>query len=158
MIEYIPQALSSLGAATNIISNLLSLRDFSKHASQLTELQRHIIQANSMIISEQQNYSLLTAKIQELEKETMRLKDWSAEKQNYTRKQITKGVFAYVENNFVGNFEEAHKLCCNCFEKTIKSTLQQDSTPRTMWKLHLVCPNGCPPLVFEQPLFDEPRR
>lgn len=150
MIEYVSQALSSLSAATKIIYSLLSLRDISKYAAQLTELQGHIIKANSMIISEQEANSLLKARICELEKEAMRLKDWSVEKENYTRKQISDGIFAYVENDFMSNLEGAHKLCCNCFDKTIKSTLQQGSEFKTGrgLVLTLVCPNGCPKLEF----------
>ena len=150
MIEYLPQALSSLGAATNIISNLLSLRDFSKHAAQLTELQTYIIKANSMIISEQNEHSLLSAKIQELEKENMHLKDWGAEKEKYERRQIATGVFAYVEKNLMDNLENTHKLCCNCFDKTIKSTLQQQWTHSRPFMRLLICPNGCPTLEFDQ--------
>lgn len=101
-----------------------------------------------MIISEQQDHSLLTTKINELEKECMRLKDWSAEKENYKREQIATGVFAYIEKNYMGKLENAHKLCCNCFDKTIKSTLQEDATPRAHWIRHLICPNGCPNLII----------
>ncbi len=96
MIEYMPAALSSLSAASNIISGLIKLRDFSQYAATFTDLQSHIIQANSHIISEQQAHSLLTTKVQELEKECMRLKDWSAEKDQYERRQIAPGVFAYI--------------------------------------------------------------
>ncbi len=150
MLEYLPQALSSLGAATNIISTLLSLRDFSQYAGTFTELQSHIIKANSFIISEQHEHFLLTAKIQELEKETMRLKDWSAEKEKYSRQQIALGVFAYVENNSVNNFIEVHKLCCNCFDKTIPSTLQYQWQNKRPFFHMLICPNGCPPLIFQE--------
>ena len=148
MIEYLPQALASLSSATGIISSLLSLRDFSKYATQLTDLQRHIIQANSLIISEQATHALLSTKIHELEKEIMRLKDWSAEKEKYGRTQISKGVFAYIERDYVGSLEEAHKMCCNCFDKTIKSTLQQKRKVGQGWQHILVCPNGCPSLEF----------
>ena len=146
MIEYLPQAISSLSAAKNIISALLELRDFNKLSSTVAEINNHIIKAQNLIFTEQEQRSLLTAKIQALEKECMRLKDWSAEKEQYSRKQIAVGIFAYVENNHVGNTESAHKLCCNCFYKNIKSTLQQSREPERM--IGLVCPNGCPKLVF----------
>lgn len=148
MLEYLPQALSSLGIATNILSSFLKLRDFTKHASDIAQLQSHIIQANSLIISAQNEHSSLTAKIQELEQECMRLKDWSAEKEHYSRQQIAHGVFAYIEKKFVGRFGAAHKLCCNCFDKTIKSTLQQGQKQTHMRMTTLVCPNGCPELQF----------
>lgn len=149
MIEYLPQAMASLNAASKMISALVEMRDFAKYATQLNELHSHIIKANTTIIAEQQSHLALTAKIQELEKECVRLKDWSAEKERYSRKQIANGIFAYLENDFVGNFQEAHKLCCNCFHKSIPSTLQQESAQfESMYRL-LVCPNGCPPLKFK---------
>ena len=151
MIESIPAALTSLSAASNIISGLLKLRDFSQYAATFTELQSHIIQANSHIISEQQSHSILTAKVQELEQECMRLKNWAEdEKQAYSRKQIATGVFAYVENNFVGKFENAHKLCCNFFTKAIPSTLQQEYKVTDGWHYFLACQNRCPSLVFRR--------
>ena len=148
MIEHLPQAMASLNAASTLISSLVGLRDFAKYATQLNELHGHIIKANTTIITEQQNHLALTAKIQELEKECMRLKNWSAEKERYARKQIANGVFAYLENDFMGNLQEAHKLCCNCFDKTIPSTLQQRQVNERGWHYHLICPNGCPSLEF----------
>jgi hypothetical protein len=147
MIEYMPAALSSLSTASNIISGLIKLRDFSKHAAELTELQSHIIQANGHIISEQQAHSALTAKIEELEKEVVRLKNWDAERQKYSRREIATGVFAYVENDFVGKLQNAHKFCCNCFDNYKKSTLQHFHIDVGR-KIGLSCHNRCPDLVF----------
>lgn len=149
MVEYLPQAMASLNAASPMISSLIGLRDFAKYATQLNELHGHIIKANTTIISEQQSHFALTAKIQELEKECMRLKDWSAKKEGYTRKQISDGVFAYVENNSVAPLKERHKMCCDCFDKTIPSTLQQFNIPEGRY-IGLSCHNGCPSLKFRQ--------
>lgn len=146
MIEYLPQALSSLSAAYNIAESLLKLRDLAQINSKVVELTDSIIAAQEKVISAQSERSALTAKIQELAKECVRLQDWTAEKDRYSRKQIADGIFAYVENAAVGNTESAHKLCCNCFDKTAKSTLQQTREPSRM--VGLVCPNGCPKLVF----------
>ncbi|ABQ26446.1 hypothetical protein [Geotalea uraniireducens] len=148
MIEHLPQAMASLNAASTMISSLIGLRDFAKYATQLNELHGHIIKANTTIISEQQSHFALSAKIQELEKECMRLKDWSAEKERYSRQQIADGVFAYVENEPVAPLQEKHKLCCDCFDKNIKSTLQQKQIIDRGWHLQLTCSNGCQPLVF----------
>jgi len=148
MIEHLPQAMASLNAASQVISSLIGLRDFAKHATQLNELNGNIIKANSIIISEQQSHLALTAKIQELEKECMRLKDWNAEKERYSRKQISEGVFAYLENEPVIPLQETHKLCCNCFDKGTKSTLQQKKVIERGHFYHLICSNGCQPLIF----------
>ena len=148
MIEHLPQAMASLNTASQVISSLIGLRDFAKHATQLNELHSNIIKANSIIISEQQAHLALTAKIEELEKECMRLKNWSADKERYARKQVAYGVFAYLENESMERLEESHKLCCNCFDNTIQSTLQQQYTRQDNYTL--VCPKGCPPLKFRR--------
>lgn len=147
MIESVPAALSSLSAASNIISGLIKLRDFTKHAATLSDLQSCIVEANSHIIAEQQAHSALSAKIDELEKETMRLKNWDAEREKYTRREIATGVFAYVDNGIMEKLENAHKYCCNCFDNYKKSTLQQFHIDVGR-KTGLSCHNGCPDLVF----------
>ena len=119
---------------------------FAKYATQLNELHGHIIKACTTIIAEQQSHFALTAKIQELENECVRLKNWSTEKERYSRQQIASGIFAYLENDRVGCTQESHKLCCNCFDNTIHSTLQQQYTRAENYSL--VCPKGCPPLKF----------
>jgi len=65
----------------------------------------------------------------DLEQECVRLRDWSAEKQRYRRTEIATGVFAYIENDFVGKLQNAHKYCCDCFDKQKQSTLQQYGIP-----------------------------
>jgi hypothetical protein len=148
MLEYLSQAITSLTAAKNIATTLLELRDFDKLTTATIELKGHLVQTYDHIISEKERVLTLQAKISELEKECIRLKDWSTEKEQYTRKQIANGVFAYIENNFKGDFQGAHKLCCNCFNKTVKSTLQQGIKRTHIRLITLVCPNGCPELEF----------
>lgn len=146
MFEYLPQAMSSLAAASNITKAMLELRDFQQLNSKVIELQQVIISAQQQVLSGQGEQTTLAAKIQELENECVRLKDWSAERARYTRREIGEGVFAYVANNSVCTLQSAHKLCCNCFDKAIPSTLQQSSEPQRM--LGLTCQNGCPKVVF----------
>ena len=151
MFEYIPLAISSITTAKNIATTILELRDFDKIATATMELKGCLIQTYDFIISEKDRSLTLQTRISELEKECNRLKDWSTEKEKYSRMEIATGVFAYIENNFVGNTENAHKYCCNCFDKTIKSTLQQGDIIKSSFGLRkLVCPNGCPPLELRK--------
>ncbi len=57
-MKYIPAAFSSSSDASNIVSGLIKLRDFSQNSSTFAELQSHIIQANNHIIAKQQAHSL----------------------------------------------------------------------------------------------------
>jgi hypothetical protein len=136
--------LASAGAA------IANASDAAQRNAQLIEFQKVVIQLQSSAASIQvQNSSLLRDK-DALEKEIVRLKDWSAEREKYELKEVATGVFARVEKGYVGSMQSAHKLCCNCFEKAIPSTLQsnQISDPRLGHQVKLACPNGCPPVVF----------
>jgi len=135
MFEHLPQAIVSLSAASNIAKSMLELRDFTQINSKVIELQREIISAQDKVLSSQREQDLLIAKIQELEKECTRLKDWSVEKEDYLLKEIASGVFAYIEKNYEGSLQSANKLCANCFEQRTKSILQYES----LGKL-LMCP------------------
>lgn len=146
MIEHLPQALSHLSTAAGVIKTLYELRDFNQLNAKLAELYPSIIAAQQDLMAANVQNSALMARANDLEQECMRLKDWKSERERYTLKQIGEGVFAYVANDAGGDTQAAHKLCCNCFDKTIKSTLQQRREERHM--IGLVCSNGCPPLIF----------
>lgn len=147
MIEYIPLAISSLTAAKNLVSTILELRDFDKITSATMELKGYLIQTYDHIISEKERVLSLQERISELENECNRLKDWSAEKEKYTRRQIALGVFAEMAKDYDGLLREAHKFCCNCFEKNMPATLQRNQNKSSYF---LACPNGCPPLEFRE--------
>lgn len=147
MLEYLPSAISSLRAAKDIITTIQELRDFDKIMIATTELKERLIETIDGVLAGREQLLALQTKISDLEKECNRLKDWSAEKEKYSLRQITSGNFAYIENDFKGKLKDARKLCCNCFDKTIKSTLQRRDI-REGRKISLICPNGCPELIF----------
>jgi hypothetical protein len=147
MIEYLPQALSCLDTALTIGRSLIGIRDTVKRQDELVKFNNAIVEVQTKIISAQRNESALLTEVDELKKEIMRLKDWSASKAHYSCKQVGEGVSAYVQNEAVQSFETARKLCCNCFDnKQLMSTLQQSREPGRM--KGLACPNGCPKIVF----------
>ena len=153
MIEYLPQALSSLNSALSIfktVGDALKLTSNTAKAQEsIVEATSTLLDAKTKIISAQEELSSISSEIDKLKQECMRLKDWKAERKRYTRMQIAPGVFAYIENNFMEHVEGAHKYCCNCFDKAIKSTLQQGQRQTHMRVTTLVCPNGCPELQFD---------
>ncbi len=149
MIEHLPQALLSLSAALTISKSLINIRDTTKFQDALIQFNTAIIDAQSKIIASQGVQSTLMAKIDELEKECMRLKNWEAKREKYSREEIASGVFAYIENSFVGNFENAHKYCCNCFDSFHESTLNQASMLARSQKI-LSCHNKCPDMIFSE--------
>jgi hypothetical protein len=138
-VNEIAALLTSFSQLQRIAKNLLGLRDKAKLNEKVIELQSVIITAQSQTMSIQQNSTALEARIRELEAECMRLKDWSAEKQNYSYRAIARGVFAYVQKQVVSNFQQAHKYCCNCFDQGEKSLLQETMRPYES-TYRLICP------------------
>jgi hypothetical protein len=147
MIPYFNLALTSLNTAMGLGKTLLDIRDFAKAQETLIDFNKAIIDAQSQIMMAQNEQSALKQQIDELKQECVRLKDWSSERQKYSRKEIAPGAFAYIENDFVGRLQNAHKLCCNCFDQQKKSTLQQNDVIGTRYSA-LSCHNGCPELKF----------
>lgn len=153
MIEHLPQALSSLQSALTLGKALIGLKNSDEANTKLKEFTNAIIEANCRIIESQKIQSALFTEINKFKQECMRLNDWNTnDKNQYIRMQIAAGVFAYIENDSVKHFQDTHKYCCNCFDKTIKSTLQQSvkAIPGFTRVKALVCPNGCPDLEFRE--------
>ena len=147
MIEYLPAALTSLSTALEIGKGVSAIRDGQKLQEAVMQFNSAIIDAQSKIMSAQTEQSSLARKVDELEKECVRLKNWDAEREQYSRKMIAHGVFAYVQNDVVNNFQDAHKYCCNCFDNYHKSTLQQSIIEKGRRK-QLTCPKGCTEIIF----------
>lgn len=147
MIEYLGQAITSLSAATSIAKTIIGLRDENLLNAKLIELQQCIIDAQQKILSGQTEQSAAVKKMESLEAEIARLKDWTSERQNYDLKQIGHSVFVYIPRDFTGRYHDAQKFCVNCFAKGIKSLLQNVVRP-TGRNVHLICQNGCAELTF----------
>jgi len=147
MIEHLPLALSSLSTALDIGKSLVGIRDTAKLQDEIVKFNSIIIGAQSEIMASQNEQASMVRKIGELEKECMRLSDWEAERKRYARKEVATGVFVYIENDYVGKFENAHKYCCNCLDNYKKSTLQQFNITEGR-KIWLSCHNKCPDLIF----------
>ncbi len=79
----------------------------------------------------------------------MRLKDWSTEKNQYEIRQMSTSAFACPTHNYVEKAKYVYKLCHNCFNNAIKSTLQQGEKKTYKRIKILKCPDGgCPDLEF----------
>jgi hypothetical protein len=144
--------LTSFSHLQNIAKALLNLRDFEKLNATVIELQGIIITAQQQAIAIQQSHAALETKTHNLEAECMSLKEWRAEKQKYTCREIAIGRFAYVENGIVDNFQSAHKYCPNCFDEGKKSLLQQ---PDELYFVKgLNCPGCKTKLQFSHYLFE----
>lgn len=124
--------------------------DATKRNALLIDFQQATISAFGQLAALQMENARLQSEKLAAEQECMRLKDWSADKVGYSTRQVADGVFAEVKNDHSGDLQAAHKLCTNCFSKSVKSLLQQsvEMPARGGRGLSLSCPNGCPKLNF----------
>lgn len=147
MVSEFQQAMLSLNAAVTIGKVVIDLRDYEKSQLQIIKFNDAVIDAQLKIVDIQNHNSTLVSRISELEKKCTQLENHATKEEQYSRKLISTGSFAYIQNDFVGNFKDAHKFCCNCFEKGEYITL---SEIKMAGKINLLCSNKCSPLQFKR--------
>ena len=121
----------SAKAALQIAQGISSLKSETAVNAAVIDIQRHTLDA-------QQALSASLDRIGELEKEVMRLKDWSAEKECYELADTGQGSLAYRLKEGVQPPQPAHWICPHCYQKGEKSILNHE----TLWVGHaetLVC-------------------
>ncbi|HYD35906.1 MAG TPA: hypothetical protein VD999_07650 [Vitreimonas sp.] len=126
MLQELIMAAQSVSALSTLLKSANGLSNYNEIVAAVSEVNAKLLAANSMALSLQSEKSSLSAEINKLKEEVVHLKNWDAEREKYTLQAVGPGIFAYVQKGFVGNFEEAHKLCANCFDQYIKSTLQSE--------------------------------
>jgi len=120
----ITEGIKALKKAKNIIEDLIKARDFIKHKELLKGLLTDVISAQTVTLQLQEEHSTLIATIDDLEKEIVRLKDWSTERERYRLQEVAPEVFAYVLDESMGHGEPIHLLCCNCYDNGQKGRFQ----------------------------------
>lgn len=136
MIEYFQLAYNSGKAALDIAKGIHALGSEVERNNAVVEIQRLVLDGNANLLTAQQSYAAALKRIDDLEKEIMHLKDWTAEKQNYQLKAIDPSGFAYMRKPELETGEPPHWLCTNCFEQAQKSILQLKNVSGPMATYH----------------------
>ena len=150
MLQELTIAAQSVTALGTLLKSANTLSNYNEIVTAVSEVSAKLMAANTVASIAQEKQAALSTEINILEQEIMRLKNWEAERNKYKRREISRGVFAYVESEFVGNMESAHKFCCTCFENTIISTLQSvhAHNNRIGNCFEVVCQKGCATIQF----------
>jgi len=114
-------------AAFQIAQGMSALKTEAAINGAIIELQRHTVDA-------QRGLSASLETIGELEKEIVRLENWSAEKERYKLKAISPRAYAYTIKPGIEGGDDPHWLCQPCFDSSHKSVLQ--------WAGKTVSPSG----------------
>lgn len=109
-------------AAFDIAKGVGALKTEAAVNGAIIEIQRHVVEA-------QQGLSASLRTIEDLEKEILRLKDWSAEKQSYELADTGQGSLAYKLKEGLELPQPSHWICPQCYEDGKKSILKHETLP-----------------------------
>ena len=134
-IASISAAVGSLKATSDIFKSLLGLKISSEAMSQIIDLQRIVFEAQTNALGAQSDYLALVQSKADLEQEIVRLKDWSAERENYKLTDLGRGSTAYALKVTMHPAQEPHWLCTNCYQNHKKAILQPQGNieGETVW-------------------------
>ena len=124
MIAEFSSAVGGLKAASDILKGMAAFKTESERAQAVIEVQRAILDIQSAAILLQQENALLTDTIGQLKKEAASGEEWLSEMKRYSLREISRGVFAYLNTDGMPSGEPAHWLCAKCLGKKEKSFLQ----------------------------------
>ena len=144
------EAFKSLTEIVLSISRLVrDLGDAGNTDPQLGEMSGKVVEMNTLVIdiqakalSLQDEVASQRQRIRELEEELVRAKDHREDLERYVKIEVGGEAFVYALKKGMEKAEPPHWLCCTCYEKGQKSTLQKWGTPMyypndTAWD----CPN-----------------
>lgn len=129
MIAEIQAGYAGTKAALDIAKGVLSLKSETDRNQAVIEIQRHVMEAHRALFAAEQEYAVSLKRIDALEAEIARMKDWSGEMGRYEARNVSRGAMVYMLKMGMENGEEPHWLCANCFTDRRKSFLQPKGGP-----------------------------
>lgn len=124
-------AIGGLKTALDIVKGLKSTADAVAINDAKIGLQGAIIDAQQGLMTAQEAQSAHLARIDKLEQDIVRLKNWAAEQKRYELSAIGGAAFAYILKDGMENGEPPHWLCQTCFQSGHKHILQFVKTVQT---------------------------
>jgi len=115
-------------AALDIVKGIFALKSEVDRNQAVIDIQRHVLDAQRALGDAEREYAASAKRIEALEQEIVRMKDWSGEMERYEARDVWHGAMAYVMKHGMENGEEPHYLCANCFINKRKSFLQLKGT------------------------------
>lgn len=125
MYAELTAAMASLKVAGELALAAVSAQQRAKVQEALTEVNERLHKTSAAALASLEQVTTLRGRVQELEAENRRLRDWETEAQRYALREVAKGVFAYLEKDNVQPPQAAVKLCPTCYQRREKSVLQQ---------------------------------
>ena len=138
MIAEIHAGYTSAKAAVEIVKGIQALKSETAINQAVIDIQRLLLETQTSIMSANDLYSASLKRVEGLEAEIARLKDWSIEKQDYVLADTGQGSLAYKYLEGVESGYPPHWICPQCCEDGKKSILKHEVLPVGRTKT-LVC-------------------
>ncbi len=116
--------VSEVVAGLNIFKSMMEMAKGLKDVNDATVRNAVAIELQEKILTAQQSQNTLLERIGELEKALAQFETWETEKKRYHLYDFGGDTFAYILKEGMENGEPSHRLCANCFQKGLKSILQ----------------------------------
>lgn len=120
----ITSALGGIKAATDMVKGLYSLKNEADINQAVINIQRTLLEAQSLAMQDRERQMELLSRIDELERKIADIENKNSDRNRYKLTEFPTGRFAYVLDEENGNGEPVHKLCVKCWEDGQKSVLQ----------------------------------
>jgi len=120
-ISLVTGAVTAIQAARTLGSAALKIRDFNQFAGTITQINEQLLKAQESLFTHNAEMMELQQKYHEACEQLRRLKAAAKDREGYVLREMGPGVFAYLSE---GRAEPLHYLCQPCFDKGVKSVLQ----------------------------------
>jgi Zn finger protein HypA/HybF involved in hydrogenase expression len=146
MIDAINGMINGLKTAAEIVQGLLTLKIDSAVSAKATELNGVISDLRHKLFTIQTDHSTVLSRINALEAEIVRLKNWDEEKKNYELNELARDSFAYRVKPSMQGAEPPHNICPECYQQNVKSILQKHVS--SGGARAFICPH-CSTIVYQ---------
>lgn len=114
-----------IGNLPKLFKSAMEVRDQIKFNDIEIAFKLELSRILTIVANAQQEGIKANNEIVNLNREIERLREQLEHKETYALYQVATGVFCYIQKESTAPFTEVRKLCCNCYEKGVYSTLQQ---------------------------------
>lgn len=126
MIGEISAGLGSLKAAKDFVQAWNGIQTAAAVNDAKLTLQGHILDAQQSLFAAQELQAAAIKRIDELEKQLEKLKDWAADQERYELADTGEGSLAYRLKTEMAHGQPPHWLCPNCYQDGKKSIMKEE--------------------------------
>ena len=117
--------IDAISFTTATVKTLKNIDDKVKLNEAVFSIQESLLSAQHMALEGQQEMAAIVEAKGALEKEIAALRAFEAEKVRYAMHQTEAGGITYLVKEDARNGEPSHHICAACYQKSVKSVLQQ---------------------------------